>query len=407
MAHRSPSSSPEQPIDGPVASQQAVANGGCWPTPLEEKILFATFAPIQQARRELDFLPLSLNGHLAPTTTSLLPLLYSRWHGDATVDLERSAPLLERGREVYLTTWAASKGWRPHLLQLLEAFRQAGIEAMLLKGAAMIAGYYQDAALRPMADFDVLVHDRDLEPAIALLSRLKWRAEGDRPVCEILRQRRIGHAWQFSLPDDQSCDLHWRPVLRCYSPAVSAFFWDTAEAVSLCSQPVRIPSSTALLFHVCVHGLQWSWTGHTRWVADALTLLNSNRPVDWSALIRLSRNASMTVRLHTALAYLFARFTPHIPPSVLDELRGIAAPRWERRESVILLKECPLGFRDSLTWHISHFRRIRPFDEQWRQAPFWLAFVSYLRAFLDAGDWRTFAGKSWLQFRERSALRSR
>ena len=76
MAHRSPSSSPEQPIDGPVASQQAVANGGCWPTPLEEKILFATFAPIQQARRELDFLPLSLNGHLAPTTTSLLPLLY-------------------------------------------------------------------------------------------------------------------------------------------------------------------------------------------------------------------------------------------------------------------------------------------------------------------------------------------
>ncbi len=367
----------------------------------------AAFAPLEQARAEFCRLPLSINGEPPPTTKALLPLLYRRWHSDSAVDSEQTAPLLERSREVYLTTWAASKRWQPHLLQLLEAFQRAGIEAMLLKGAAMVAGYYHDAALRPMADFDVLVRDRDLEAAIALLAGLEWRPEEDRQLGDILQQRRIGHAWQFSFADDQSCDLHWRPVLRCYTPAVSAYFWDAAETVSLSGQPVRIPSSTALLFHVCVHGLQWSWSGHTRWVADALILLNSNRPVDWSALIRLARDAGMTVRLHAALAYLSARFAPPIPTFVLDELNSIVAPRWERRESAILLKECPLGLRDSLTWHISHFRRIWPFDEQWRKAPFWLAFVSYLRAFLDAGDWRTFAGKSWLQFRKRSAFRPR
>jgi Uncharacterised nucleotidyltransferase len=233
------------------------------------------------------------------------------------------------------------------------------------------------------------------------------QAEGDRPIAEILRRRRVGHAWQFSLPDQQSCDLHWRPVVRCHSPAVTAFFWESAETASVYGQTARIPSVTALLFHVCIHGLQWSWTGHTRWVADGLTLLHSGRTVDWPALIRLGSQANMTVRLRDALAYLASRFKAPVPQAVLAELAAISAPRWERREAVILLKECPLGFRDSLTWHLSHFRRIRPFDEEWSKAPFWSAFVSYLRMFLEAEDWNTFTRKSWVQLRERSAFRER
>jgi len=387
------------------------AKGGCWPTPFEERILCACFEPRDVAWLEFKSLTASLTpGELKSTTLSLLPLLYRRWNESVQSEAERSPqnePLFERGRQVYLATWAASKRLRPRLLELLDTLSQAGIDSMLLKGAALIAGYYKDASLRPMCDFDVLVHQQDLEPTIELLQRLQWQAEGDRPIAEILRRRRVGHAWQFSLPDQQSCDLHWRPVLRSHSPAVAAFFWEGAETASIYGQPATIPSVTALLFHVCIHGLQWSWTGHTRWVADALTLLHSGRPVDWPALIRLASLANMTVRLRDALAYLASRFKAPVPQSVLAELAAIAAPRWERREAVILLKECPLGFRDSLTWHLSHFRRIRPFDEQWDKAPFWSAFVGYLRMFLEAEDWNTFTRKSWLQLRERSAFRER
>lgn len=388
---------------GPFAD----TNGGCWPTLLEEQILLASFAPREEARREFELLCTSaplINSAL--TTTSLLPLLYHRWHGDASSQSPRTGPengLLERSRQVYLTTWAASKRLRPQLLQLLEAFDEADVQSVLLKGAALVAGYYHDAALRPMSDFDLLVQEADLEPAITLLQRLQWQAEGDKPVADILRQRRVGHAWQFSLTDGQSCDLHWRPVLRCHSPAVASFFWDAAETVSVYGQTARIPCATALLFHVCIHGLQWSWTGHTRWVADALTLLNSDKPVDWSGLVRVARHANMTVRLHTALAYLSTRFNAPVPPSALEELAAVKAPSWERRESIILLKECPLGFRDSLAWHVSHFHRIRPFDERWRQAQFWTGFISYLQVFLDAEDWHSFVRKSWTQLRERSA----
>jgi hypothetical protein len=385
--------------------------GDCWPTLFEERILFATFAPAEQASREFELLSASLTpGELKSTTLSLLPLLYRRWSESVMSQSGRNPgdePLLERAREVYLTTWAASKRLRPHMLELLGAFHQAGIEAMLLKGAALVAGYYKDASLRPMCDFDLLVHEQDLGPAIELLQRFQWQAEDDRPIGDVLRQRRVGHAWQFSLPDQQGCDLHWRPVLRCYSPTVSSFFWDTSETAPVYGQTARIPSTTALLFHVCVHGMQWSWSRHSRWVADALTLLNSGRPIDWPALNLLARNANMTVRLRAALAYLSGRFHAPVPQPILDELAAITATEWEHREAIILLKECPLGFRDSLSWHISHFRRIWPFDAYWRKAPFWISFVSYLRTFLEAEDWRTFARKSWLQLGQRRAFRSR
>ena len=402
------------------ARQQADANGaatvrnspapkaGCFPTHFEERILYACFGPLEDAWRELKPLMTSFKpGDLKSTSLSLLSLLYLRWDDFFLQEAKRnpqSEALLDRGRQVSMATWAASMRLRPHMLALLGACNQTGIEPLLLKGAALIAGYYSNASLRPMCDFDLLVHEQDLERAIELLQQLNWRADGDKPIADILRQRRVGHAWQFSLPDHQSCDLHWRPVLRCHAPQVTAFFWETAETVSIDRQTAMIPSVTALLFHVCIHGLQWSWTGHTRWVADALTLLNSGRPVDWPALTRLGCEANMTVRLRAALAYLAVRFHAPVPQSVLDELAGVASPCWERREAVILLKECPLGIRDSLTWHLSHFRRIRPFDEQWRKAPFWFAFMSYLRTFLEAEDWSAFARKSWQQLRQRSAL---
>ncbi len=395
-------------MKGSVSSPRPTT--GCFPTPFEERILFASFAPGEDAFREFKALSASLKpGELDSTTLSLLPLLYQRWKETITFQPEpdpQGDELLDRGKHVYLATWAAGKRLRPHLLEVLDVFHQAGIETMLLKGAALIAGYYKDASLRPMCDFDLLVHEPDLQPAIESLQRLKWRAEADKPIADILRQRRVGHAWQFSSPDRQNCDLHWRPVLRCHSPAVSAFFWGTSETVSVYGQTARIPCATALLFHVCIHGLQWSWTGHTRWVADALTLLQSGRPVDWRALTQLASQSNMTVRLRAALEYLADRFHAPVPQSVLAELAAVASPRWECREAIVLLKECPLSVRDSLTWHISHFRRIWPFDEQWCKLPFWLAFISYLRTFLEADDWNTFARKSWLQLRQRSTSRA-
>jgi hypothetical protein len=362
---------------------------GVWPGPLEEQVLTACFAPEPEARAALDLLPPGKADY--PAIAMLGPLLYRRWPSS-----DHAAVVA--GSRAYLSLWRQNQERLDHLSAVVSALAGRGIECLLLKGAAMALRYYRDPGVRGMRDFDLLIAERDLEPAIVQLQQSGWVAEGGCTAVEVLRRARVVHAWQFSLGSGQSCDLHWRPVVRCYSPEVTRLFWHGAERVQLGNSAVAVPSPTEQLFHVCVHGLQWDWHPQLRWIADAITVLRE--PIDWDRLRALAAAAHMQVRLARALEYVRLRFPTAIPAEVPTALEA-AAPQWEHREYQLLLKPCPLGYLDSAWWHIYHFRRIRPHDPAWSAMPQMLGFPHYLRAFLNAGGLR----ELWNKLRPELAVR--
>jgi hypothetical protein len=144
---------------------------------------------------------------------------------------------------------------------------------------------------------------------------------------------------------------------------------------------VSVPCATDLLFHVCAHGLQWSWTPQIRWIPDALTVLRSSAEIDWERLLNLAALAEMNVRLHHALGYLRERFEAPVPVTVLGRLQS-AGGHWERREYLLLQKECPLGLAGRARWHLTNFHRIRPFDADWSGGFWGTAFAEYVFVFL-------------------------
>ena len=346
-----------------------------WPTPLEEQLLLACFAPEEEARAALRRCSQEWAGAQAePTAMPLLPLVYRRW---PAVENE----IVELGRRGYLATWTRNRERMAQLAQIAAGFREENIQWMALKGAALAVRHYADLGLRPMADLDILIRAEDVRRAAALLSRAGYRAEDDAAPDAILRQVRVRHAWQFFGEPDWNFDLHWRPVNRCYSPEVTRLFWEAAEAVRFGDRDVLVPSPSDQLFHVSVHGLQWDWTRKVRWIGDALAVLRE--PMNWDRIRQLAESARMSFRLANALEFLRNRFGAPIPPELHERLIG-AASKWERGEYELLLKPCPLGVRDSIAWHAYHFRRIRPFDEWWRRAPLAVALPQYVAAFLDA-----------------------
>lgn len=364
---------------------------GCWPTPVQEQLLLACFAAEPVASRAVDSLSSRLAaGSLEPAVSGLLPLLYRRWPS-----LESG--LILEGRKVYLALWRQNHERMLHLAALVTEFKKLEIGCLVLKGAALTLLYYRDLGVRSMRDFDLLVPERNLEAAIVRLQEMGYSAEGDYPLRAILRQTRVGHAWQFSA-NGQSCDLHWRPVIRCYSPDLTRMFWDAAGTAPLGEITVAVLSPTDQLFHVCAHGLQWDWSPSIRWIADALTVLRD--PIDWDRIARLATISCMRMRLASALGYLRLRFEAPIPPALV-ELLASAAPRWERREHRLLQKPCPLGTFDSAAWHAYHFRRLRPFDAHWREAPMCIGFPQYLESFLGANGWSDFARKLWRELQVR------
>ena len=230
-----------------------------------------------------------------------------------------------------------------------------------------------------MDDIDILVRREDIVRAVTVLERAGWRGEGGVQSDDIVRRSRVLHAWQFYRAEDESADLHWNPVVRCFSPELAQCFWDAAETVDLYGKPAAIPCPADLLFHACAHGLQWSWTPQIRWIPDALTVMASQ--VEWNRVALLAGKAEMNVRLHRALSYLNKAFDARVPAELLNELKIAGDQRRESREYELLQRQCPLGFSDRVRWHVSNFRRIREFDAEWRERFAGVSFLEYLALF--------------------------
>ncbi len=361
-------------------------------------MLLACLAAEPEATRALDRIVSTNGGGVDAGCAQFLPLLYRRW------PLRQDAILIA-GKKAYLTIWRQNQDRMLHLTSLLEGFQELGIPCLVLKGAALILAHYRDPGLRGMRDFDLLIHERNLEAAIVHLTRAGYTAERQLQTSAILERARVGHAWQFSLGAEQSCDLHWRPVVRCYSPEVARLFWEGARTAVLDRAPALVPSPTDQLFHVCAHGLQWDWIPQIRWIADAVTVLRE--PIDWDRVARLAEESCMRVRLARALGYLRLHFNAPVPESLPERLER-SAPDWERREYRLLLKPSPLGLFDSVSWHAHHLRRIRPFDAEWSAAPAWLGFPQYLKTFLNARSLPELLRKLWpeLRMRKKKSLRT-
>lgn len=349
---------------------------GPWPDPVQEFVLAACFgAGLEQ-----------VPAHPTPSLHQLTPLLYRRWPHEPSA-------LIAEGKRAYLATWRQNQERLEHLHTFVGALREAGIPSIVLKGAALALCHYRDLGVRGMRDFDVLVPERDVERAIACVLALGYVAEDGLSAEAIRRRTRVGHAWQFA-KGEQTCDLHWRPVVRCFSPEVTRLFWEGGRA----DGEVTVLSPTDQLFHVCAHGLQWDWQPQVRWVADALTVME--QPVDWERIALLAKHASMEARVGHALQYLRVRFAAPVPGRFLD-----TAPGWQRREYRLMLKPCPLGMLDSAEWHIHHFRRIRPFDAHWGKTHVAKGFLEYLREFLGARGTRDAAARLRDELKARARLK--
>lgn len=355
----------------------------------------ACFLPEDAAARELEaWQSGSHPGELDDFSRRLLPLLIRRWSRG-----ELDEEIAEIGTRIGLAQWEQNRRRIEIAASLDAALAAAGIGCVFLKGVALLSRFYGDFGLRGMGDVDLLVRRSDVAAAAPAFLADGWSAEDDLTPQEIGMQTRVRHAWQFVRADGEMCDLHWHPLVRCFHPEVAERFLSGAESGSVANRTLRIPCATDQLFHVCAHGVQWSWTPQTRWIPDAMTILlapgagagsshgsadagTARTSIDWQRLFELSVMARMTVRLHAALDYLHARLDAPIPVEILRRLSQHPAEEWERREHQLLQKPCPLNALDSARWHATNFRRIRPYDDAWSKQPIWLGFPGYLRLFL-------------------------
>jgi hypothetical protein len=214
-------------------------------------------------------------------------------------------------------------------IELIDALRAEGIDALPFKGAALAPLYYADPLLRPLADLDILVRERDVRSGRAVLERLGYayysRSAEDFVYLRGIRRANVWH------PDNvHPVELHFRVreeyaglaydlTEMLWASAGRRAYWNATETL--------VPATVALVHHVCAHATS-DWLiqrGKLMEIGDVQVLAARMTPDDWGALLR-SIPAPATRFVYPALA-VARRYAPGcVPDAVLSALRPRLTP---------------------------------------------------------------------------------
>ena len=267
--------------------------------------------------------------------------------------------------------------------QILQNFRQAGIETILLKGAALSLLYYRSSALRPMADIDLLIKPEDFRAASNILEKIGWRTNIENPSLLL----EINPACQFLDADGGELDLHWQIMRDCWNADKTDDLWNDAVEIEIGNTPVKVLSPTHQLFHVCWHGVQYNPTPPIRWIADAITILRTSKnEINWQKLVEISRLHRVDLMIFTALDYLDKNFTAEIPPEVLRELENAPLTKMQKAANLHFLSENPMPWTRRQHLHYYAIKYLSLTSSTRRKPPI-LVFVKFLQYHLETSSY--------------------
>ena len=148
-------------------------------------------------------------------------------------------PVLSRFESVYYTYSAQNILLFAELKQIIWELEQASVSAITLKGAFLAAVVYENVALRPMKDLDLLVKKQDVAKAVASLKH-----SGYLPIVDVKQQLKDPFAYSVTLQKENagintgvSLDLHWHILNTSWLMGLSAGscdmqrIWEAAQPV--------------------------------------------------------------------------------------------------------------------------------------------------------------------------------
>lgn len=237
----------------------------------------------------------------------LLPLLYRNLMRIGVND-----PLLPRLKGVYRQVWFRNQLIVEHGVRSLRALTNAGIATIVLKGAALVSTVYDEPALRPMEDFDLLVAREQFAHAVEVLLADGWSFHP--PLSDPQPHFVFQHAVGFRRDGGGELDLHWSAMGLPLGLAPSS------QPLRVGSEETRSLGAADQLLQICAHAtLRNPHIPPIRWAADAWFLL-ARPSFPWDTLVELARTRRLSLVMHRALEYLHDGLGVPLPDHVLAAL---------------------------------------------------------------------------------------
>lgn len=293
--------------------------GGFWPSEDDALLLKAILLPREEAIKAWEeWLKIVNIDTLEAGTNRMFPLLYAKLK-----EYDIKHPLMDKFKGIYRQTWYKNQMTFHHIVPLLKAFKNEGIETIVLKGAALTVLYYKDLGLRHMSDFDLMIAPPDVQKSLIILQNhgyilnrptYTWESFDDGTLFS--RLHGIGFKHRNS---KQELDLHWHLLEENCDPDDDLNLWQHIQPININNFSTNTLDATDHLMHICVHGLRWNSLVPIRWVVDAKIIIDQNE-IEWKRLIEEAKKREVILPVLYAFNYLLDEFSVPIPEEVLSKL---------------------------------------------------------------------------------------
>jgi hypothetical protein len=247
----------------------------------------------------------------------------------------------------YLETAAQNTLAIHDLVSAVSCLHEAGTDVVLLKGAALLNTVYDNLALRPMFDIDLLVNYTEFDAALAALARLGYSLAEPEPFPNL-----DGLFWNEILLEGTgetsvNLELHWNLLdIPYYASRLSTKdLMSRAQRVSIDQTEALCLAPVDQLLHLCAHsafhhlGLLW------RTEVDVAFVAHAHAPsLDWDHLIDSAVEHDLVFGVQQTILRAAKVWRAPIPKDVLIRLRLLkptsrerAWIAWQRSE---ILKVC-------------------------------------------------------------------
>jgi hypothetical protein len=245
-------------------------------------------------------------------------------------------PLLEQFRKVTRFTWLKTQFLIAQSEPLVAALGQAGIPAMVLKGAAVVHHTGGDVALRPMDDIDLAVPFGSLHAALGVAADVGFPPDGPALSHRELSAMAEGfHALGTRNGAGALVDLHWHVLPGSLHPDADVEFWQAAEPAHLGQVLCCASSREDTIVHAVAHAARPEADPTLRWAADVAALVRSapTAGIDWDRVVRQARRHRIALQTAQALDVVRRLADLPVPAPVTDALGRSRVPLAERIEA--------------------------------------------------------------------------
>lgn len=230
------------------------------------------------------------------------------------------------------------------LAGVLAAAGAAGIDPIVLKGAALAATAYPDPALRPMVDIDLLIDPAETEAMGRVLAGLGYvRQAGEAPDSAFNSATGYHHLYFDPSGARVSIEVHWRPasaIQQRHALSTRLLQQRTVRArvvalPGITAARARILTPEAQIVYLATHAAQERHVfSELKLLADIAAVVAAPLPPNWETVTRLARQARARAATYVALMLARDALGVTIPPRVLAALRPPRLIRWAIERSL-------------------------------------------------------------------------